>query len=78
MRRGSVSLGEVQCDDCRRAIPYPERYLVIDEKDGVEVAVGGEGEEKRYCVDCCLRKGYAQYKIEKGENILTFFTDMEK
>ena len=31
MRRGCISLGDVQCDECHRIIPYPERYLVIDE-----------------------------------------------
>ncbi|MFC1916450.1 hypothetical protein ACFLW4_07200 [Chloroflexota bacterium] len=72
MRRGCVSLGEVQCAECRRVIPYPERYLAIDEKDGIE---DEEGETARYCVECCLNKGYAQYKIEKGEQILTFFEE---
>jgi len=72
MRRGCISLGEVQCDGCQRIIPYPERYLAIEEKDGVE---DEEGETARYCVDCCLKKGYASYKIEKGETILTFFPE---
>ena len=72
MRRGCISLGEVQCDDCYRIIPYLERYLAIDEKDGVEVK---KGETARYCVDCCLKKGYARYRTEKGEQILTFFPE---
>ena len=72
MRRGCISLGEVRCDDCNRIIPYPERYLAVGEKDGVE---DEEGETTRYCVDCCLKKGYASYKMEKGENILTFFPE---
>jgi len=72
MRRGCISLGEVRCDDCNRIIPYPERYLAVDEKDGVE---DEEGETAHYCVDCCLKKGYASYKMEKGENILTFFPE---
>ena len=72
MRQGCISLGEVRCDGCQRVIPYPERYLVIEEKDGVEVE---KGETARYCVDCCLEKGYAHYKIEKGETILTFFPE---
>ncbi len=72
MRRGCISVGEVQCDGCHRIIPYPERYLAVDEKDGVEVEEGGTS---RYCVDCCLAKGYAQYKIEKGERVLTFFPE---
>ena len=70
MRRGCVSSGEITCDECHRIIPYPERYLAIAEKDGVE---DEEGETSRYCVECCLEKGYAHYKIEKGEQILTFF-----
>jgi len=70
MRRGCVSLGEIKCDSCKKIIPYPDRYLAINEKGGKEDA---EGDTKRYCVDCCLKKGYAQYKEEKGEKILTFF-----
>ena len=72
MRRGCMSLGEVRCDGCQRIIPYPERYLVIEEEGGVEDAEGGKA---RYCVDCCLKKGYASYKIEKGETILTLFPE---
>jgi len=72
MRRGCISLGEVSCDGCHRVIPYPERYLAIDEEDGVEVE---KGKTSRYCVDCCLKKGYAHYKVEKGEQILTFFPE---
>ena len=72
MRRGCVSLGETQCDDCHCTIPYPERYLVIDEEDGVET---GKGKTLHYCVDCCLKRGYAHYKIEKGQRILTFFSE---
>jgi len=53
-------------------IPYPERYLAVNEKAGVE---DEEGETARYCVDCCLKKGYAHYKIEKGEQVLTFFNE---
>jgi hypothetical protein len=72
MRRGCISLGEVKCDECQRMIPYPERYLAIDEKDGIE---DKEGETKRYCVKCCLKKSYAHYKTEKGEQVLTFFKE---
>ena len=70
MRRGCISLGEIQCDECHQTIPYPDRYLAIDEKDGIEDEAG---ETRRYCVDCCLKKGYAHYKEEKGQRILTFF-----
>ena len=76
MRRGCISLGNVQCDDCHRIIPYLERYLAIDEKDGVEVE---EGETSRYCVECCLKKvkkGYAHYRMERSEQILTFFPEL--
>ena len=72
MRRGCISLGSVQCDSCRRLIPYPDPYIAIDEENGVEVV---KGKTARYCVDCCLKKGYAHYKIEKGEQILTFFPE---
>ena len=72
MRRGCISLGEVQCDKCGRTIPYPERYLAVDEKKGKEVE---EGETARYCVQCALKKGYAHYKEEKGEQVLTFFEE---
>ena len=72
MRRGCVSLGEVKCDECQNIIPYPERYLAIDENDGIE---DEEGETRHYCVECSLKKGYAHYKVEKSERILTFFEE---
>ncbi len=70
MRRGCIAIGEVLCDGCGRVIKNPERYLAIDEKDGVEVE---GGDTFRYCVDCCLEKGYARHRREKGETVLTFF-----
>ncbi len=67
MRQGCISLGEVQCDDCHRIIPHSERYLIIEETEGVIL---------RLCADCCLKKGYAGYKEEKkGEKVLTFFIE---
>lgn len=72
MRRGCISLGEIQCDVCHCIIPSPERYLAIDEEDGVEVE---KGKTVHYCVKCALDKGYAHYKNDKGEKILTFFTE---
>jgi len=66
MRRGCMSLGDVQCDECHRVIPHSERYLVIEGTDGVVL---------RLCVDCSLKKGYARYKEEKGERVLTFFPE---
>ena len=70
MRRGCISSGELKCDGCQRTISYPERYLAVNEKDGVEDEAG---ETRRYCVECCLQRGYASYKEEKGERVLTFF-----
>ncbi len=70
MRRGCISLGEIKCDKCGNPIPYPDRYLAVNEKDGKE---DEEGENKRYCLECCLKMGYAHYKEEKGEKILSFF-----
>ena len=72
MRRGCISLGEIKCDECHLTIPSPERYLAIEEKGGVE---DGEGETRHYCVKCSLKKGYARYKTEKGEQVLTFFAE---
>jgi len=73
MRRGCVSLGNTICDDCQVVIPYPERYLAIDEVDGMEVEEGGT--TRHYCIQCSLKKGYARYKSEKGEQALTFFPE---
>ncbi|GAI38009.1 unnamed protein product [marine sediment metagenome] len=72
MRRGCIAIGDICCDGCGRIIRHPERYLAISEKDGVEVE---EGETSYYCVDCCLKKGYARYREEKDEEILTFFPE---
>ena len=75
MRRGCISLGETRCDQCQRDIPHSERYLAIDEEDGVEVEEGGKVEF--YCVECAIIKGYAHYKEEKDERILTVFPASE-
>jgi len=72
MRRGCISSGEIRCDGCQRIIAYPERYLAINEEDGVEVE---EGKTMRYCVECSLSKGYAHHKVEKGAQVLTFFEE---
>ena len=69
MRRGCLSLGDVQCDECHRTIPHAERYLTINEEDGIEVE---EGKITRYCIECSLSKGYAHYKEDRGERTLTF------
>ncbi len=72
MRRGCMPSGDIKCDNCHRTIPYSERYLAIDEEDGVEV---DKGTTMYYCVDCALKKGYAYYKQEKSEKVLTFFPE---
>jgi len=68
MRRGCISSGETQCDECQRIIPHSERYLATDKEEGVVE----KDKTAYYCVECALQKGYAYYKEEKGERILTF------
>jgi len=63
MHRGCIAVGEMKCDSCHRLIEHEERYLLFEEE---------EGEKIRFCIDCCLSKGYATYVEEKGEQILTF------
>ncbi|MFC2022073.1 hypothetical protein ACFLTR_02510 [Chloroflexota bacterium] len=70
MRQGCISLEEVQCDECHSIIPHSERYLAIDEEEGVEVE---KGKIAYYCVECALQKGYAHYEEEKSGRVLTFF-----
>jgi len=72
MRRGCIPSGEIECDQCHRIIPHSERYLAIDEEDSIEVETG---KTMHYCVECALQKGYAYYKEEKNERILTFFPE---
>lgn len=69
MRRGCIAVGEIRCDGCGRLLKHPDRFLIIEGEDVVGVE---EGEMVRYCVDCCQEKGYAHYRMEKGERILTF------
>ena len=75
MRRGNISLGDIICKECGNSVPHSERYLATDEEDGVEVVEGGK--TAYYCVECALKKGYAYYKEEKDERVLTFFPDSE-
>jgi hypothetical protein len=68
MRRGCITIDEIKCDNCKKTVEHGERYLLIeDPKD--------ETNKKRYCVECCLKKKYASYVTEKGEKVLTFFTE---
>ncbi|MFC2011159.1 hypothetical protein ACFLUR_02580 [Chloroflexota bacterium] len=70
MYRGCISLGDIQCNKCHHVIPHSDRYLAIDEEDGVQVEKDKTG---YYCVECALQEGYAYYKDgEKDEGILTF------
>ena len=71
MRLGCIAIGEIRCDECGRMVKHPERYLTIYDEEGAEAE---PGKSLRYCVDCCLNRGYAHYRTEKGEQILTFFT----
>jgi len=64
MNRGCVAAGAIKCDSCQCLIEQGQRYLLMEEK---------EGEKSRFCVECCLAKGYAANVKEKGEQVLTFF-----
>ena len=76
MRRGCLSVGTVSCDICKRKIPYPERYVMVDEDaKGNEVEKGGKS--VRYCIEDAQKKGYAHYKEIKGEMLLTFLRESE-
>ena len=76
MRRGCLSVGTVSCDVCKRQIPYPERYVMVDEDaKGKEVERGGKS--VRYCTACAQKKGYAHYKETKGEMMLSFLPESE-
>lgn len=75
MKRGNISLGDVQCKECGITVLHSVRYLAIDEEDDMEVDEGGV--TVFYCVDCALKKGYAYYKEEKDERVLTFFPNSE-
>ena len=63
MRRGSISLGDVQCNKCHRMIPAYERYLIVDEEKGAEA---DKGKPTYYCVQCALKKGYASDPRREG------------
>lgn len=64
MNCGCIAVGEIKCDGCNNLIEHGQRYLLIEEQ---------EDEKSRFCVECCLNKGYAAYVKEKGEQVLTFF-----
>ena len=56
MRRGCISLGNINCDVCHRTILYPERYLSLEV---------GKGKSQTLCMDCCLEKGLVKPESDK-------------
>ncbi|MFC1953105.1 hypothetical protein ACFLWR_03135 [Chloroflexota bacterium] len=74
MRRGCISLGEIQCNECQRTIPHSERFLAVEEDNGVEA---DSGKTVQYCMECSVNKGYAYYKETKDEKVLTIFPNPE-
>jgi len=66
MNRGCIAVDELQCDGCQRKIKYGERYLLIEDT---------EDEKTRFCIECCLSRGYAAYETDKGRQVLTFFSN---
>jgi hypothetical protein len=67
MRIGCITGVEIKCDGCGRNLKHPERYLCLDED--------ADGETRRLCTKCALDQGYAEYRKEKGVEILSFFTE---
>lgn len=66
MRRGCISLGNIKCDQCKRAILYPERYLSVEE----------EGKNKTMCMNCCKKKNLVKPENDKeGAEMLFDLSD---
>ena len=68
MRRGCIAIGVLTCSKCSRSIEHGERYLLIESDD--ETA-----EKERICIDCCMDNKMAVHVMDKGEKVLTFFTE---
>lgn len=68
MRRGCISLGNIYCDLCHRSIPYPERYLFIEEL---------RGQSQTLCLDCCLKRGFVKSRParENTESLFNLSSD---
>jgi hypothetical protein len=65
VRRGCISLGNINCDQCGRAILYPERYLFIE-----------EAKKQTMCMDCCLKKNLVKPANDKeGAELLFDLSD---
>jgi hypothetical protein len=63
MRRGCISLGNINCDKCHRQILYPERYLFMGET---------QGKPQTLCMDCCREEGLVKTGSEKGDAEVLF------
>ena len=63
MRRGCISLGNIKCDGCHRNIPYPERYLYLEEK---------RNKNQTLCMDRCQAKGLVKAGSEKEDAEVLF------
>jgi hypothetical protein len=77
VRIGNISQGKTKCDSCEQTIPYAGRYLIVQEKDGIESEEEG-CKTKHYCAKCAVDRGYGIYRHEKGDKVLTFFTEAIK
>jgi hypothetical protein len=56
LRRGCISLGNINCDVCHRKILYPERYLSLEET---------KGKSQTLCMTCCEARGLVQPESSK-------------
>jgi hypothetical protein len=68
MRRGCISLGNIKCDQCKRTILYPERYLFTDEE---------KSKNKTLCMDCCQKKGMVKPGSAKEDADILFDLSQE-
>jgi hypothetical protein len=62
VRRGCISLGNINCNQCGRSILYPERYLSLEEA----------GEDRILCMDCCQEKNLVKPENDKEGAELLF------
>ena len=56
-------MGNIKCDQCRRTILYPEKYLFIEES---------KGKNQTLCMNCCRDKGLVKSSSEKGDAEVLF------
>ncbi len=63
MRRGCISLGNINCDVCHRVILYPERYLSL------EIS---KGKNQTLCMDCSREKGLLKPESDKEGSEMVF------